>query len=141
MHACDNWVGQLAKEVMKGPEWSSTAMFISFDDFGGFYDQVPPPMEPDGTQEGPRAPMIIVSPYAKPGYTDTTATSFAGVLAFTEQTFGLPALGVNDAKSYGYANAFNYSQAPLGPVRMVTQRLTPAERHIKLTPQMVNDPT
>jgi phospholipase C len=141
MHACDNWVGKLAQAVMKGPEWSSTAMFIAFDDFGGFYDQVPPGTEPDGTQEGPRTPLIIVSPYAKAGYTDTTATTFAGVLAFTEQTFGFPALGVNDAQAYGYANAFNYSQTPLRPVRMVTQRLSPAERHIKLTPQMADDPT
>jgi phospholipase C len=141
MVACDNWVGRLAKTIMNGPEWSSTAVFISFDDFGGFYDQVPPGTAPDGTQEGPRVPMIILSPFAKPGYTDTTSATFAGVLAFTEQTFGLTPLGVNDKGAYGFTNAFNFNQAPRGPVRMVSRPLPPAERHIKLTPLLENDPT
>ena len=77
MTACDNWIGSLVQSVENGPDWSSTAIFITFDDFGGFYDQVPPPVNPDGTQEGPRLPLIIVSPYARPGFTDNTETSSA----------------------------------------------------------------
>jgi len=63
--------------------------------------------------------LVIVSPYARPGFTDTTATTFAGILAYTERTFGLTPLGVNDAQAYPFANAFNYRQAPLQPARMV----------------------
>ena len=91
-------------------------MFITWDDCGCFYDQVPPGTNPDGTPQGPRVPMIIVSPYAIPGFTDTTATTFAGILAYTEHTFGLAPLGVNDAGAYPFSNAFNYSQAPHKPV-------------------------
>lgn len=141
MTACDNYIGHLVSAVENGPDWSSTAVFVTFDDFGGFYDQVPPPVNPDLTREGPRTPLIIVSPYAKPGYTDTTATTFAGILAYTEQDFGLSPLGPNDQQAYPFTNAFNYSQAPLKPARMVTRPLPASARHIRLTPALENDPS
>jgi phospholipase C len=127
--AGDDWMGQIASAVMNGPEWDSTALFITYDECGCFYDQVPPPLNPDGTQDGPRVPLVIVSPYAVPGYTDNTPTTSAGILAFTEQTFGLPALGVNDAQAYPFTNAFNYGQTPLRPVGMVS-RPVPRGDHI-----------
>jgi len=143
MTACDNWLGQLVSDVEGGPDWNSTAIFITYDDFGGFYDQVYPGTNsnPDGTQEGPRVPMIIVSPYAKPGYTDTTPTTFAGILAYTEHIFGLSPLGPNDAHAYDFSNSFNYSQAPLRPVRMVQRPLPPSARHLRITPELANDPS
>jgi hypothetical protein len=76
-----------------------------------------------GTAQGPRVPLIIVSPYAKPGYTDTTATTFAGILGYTEHIFGLSPLGANDAAAYPFTNAFDYNQAILKPVRMVHRPL------------------
>jgi hypothetical protein len=85
--------------------------------------------------------MIIVSPYAKPGYTDTTPTTFAGILAYTEQTFGLSPLGPNDAQAYDFSNSFNYSQAPLRPIRMVQRPLPPSARHLRITPELANDPS
>jgi len=124
----DNWIGQVASAVMNGPEWKSTALFITWDDCGCFYDQVPPGKNPDGTQRGPRSPLIIVSPFAKPGYTDTTATTFAGILAFVEHNFKLTALATNDKDAYWFQNAFNFAQAPLGPVRMVTRPVPRSER-------------
>ena len=136
---CDNWIGQLTHAVMKSPEWSSTAVFLAFDDFGGFYDQVPP-VGPDGSQEGPRVPMIIVSPYARPGYTDTTPTTFAGILAYTGQLFGLKPLGVNAAAAYPYTGAFCYAQKPLKPVRMVHRLLPRSAERISLTPSLEQDP-
>ena len=129
MTACDNYIGQLVGAVENGPDWSSTAVFITMDDFGGFYDQVRPGLNPDYTLRGPRMPLIIVSPYAKASYTDTTATTFAGILAYTEQTFGLAPLGPNDARAYPFTNAFDYSQSPVRPVRIVT-RPVPSGDHI-----------
>jgi hypothetical protein len=129
--ACDNFVGQVASALMKGPEWHSTALFITWDDCGCFYDQVPPGRNPDGTQQGPRLPLMIVSPYAKPGYTDDTRVTFEGILAFVERTFNLAPLGVNDAQAYPFSNSFNYSQKPLQPVRMV-HRALPVGEHIDL---------
>jgi phospholipase C len=125
----DNWLGQQVAAVMHGPDWRSTAMFITWDDCGCFYDQVSPGFNADGSRQGPRAPLLIVSPYAKPGYTDTTAATFASILAYTEQTFGLRPLTVNDATAYQFSHAFNYHQAPLPAVRMVT-RPVPKGDHI-----------
>jgi phospholipase C len=141
--AMDNWLGQLTGAVMNGPEWDSTTVFITWDDCGCFYDQVPPPVAPDGSQEGPRVPMIIVSPYAKAGYTDTGKATFASVLAYTEQTFGLPPLGVNDGSTYNYANAFDYTQSPRRPVRMVSRPLPASARWLAhhQPRSLLDDPT
>jgi phospholipase C len=141
MAAGDNWIGQVARAVMNGPQWSSTALFITYDDCGCFYDHVRPGANPDGTPQGPRMPLVIVSPYARPGYTDTTPTTFAGILAFTEHTFGLAPLNANDRSAYGFGNAFNFAQVPLRPVPMVMSPLPRSARHIHLTPAMLSDPT
>lgn len=77
----------------------------------------------------------------RPGYTDTTPTTFAGILAFTEHTFGLAPVNANDRSAYDFSNAFNYTQAPLRPAHMVTRPLPPSARHIHLAPAMLNDPT
>jgi len=77
----------------------------------------------------------------KPGYTDTTATTFAGILAYTEHTFGLAPLGVNDAQAYDFSNAFNYSQLPLKRAPMVQRPLPASARRIRVTPALANDPT
>jgi len=130
--AGDDWLGQVASAVMNGPQWRSTVLFITWDDCGCFYDQVPPRVNPDGTAQGPRTPLVIVSPYAKPSYTDRTATTFAGILAYTEHTFGLPPLSVNDKKAYPFSNAFNYRQAPLRPARMVQTPWPPDAYHVNM---------
>jgi phospholipase C len=137
----DNWIGQLATALMNGPEWSSSALFITYDDCGCFYDQGVPTHNPDGTWQGPRSPLVIVSPYARPGYTDTTHTTFAGILAYVEHTFGLPPLSPNDKAAYDFSNAFNYAQQPLRPVKMVRRPLPPSARKLRLTPALLNDPT
>jgi hypothetical protein len=85
--------------------------------------------------------MMPARPYAKPGYTDTTATTFAGILAYAEKNFGLPALGVNDAGAYDFSRSFDYSQIPVKGVRMITRPLPPSARRIHLTPSLENDPT
>jgi len=133
--------GQLVGAVQHGPDWSSTAVFITWDDCGCFYDQVPPGTNPDGTAQGPRVPLIIVSPYAKPGYTDTTATTFAGILAYTEHILGLSPLGANDAGAYPFTNAFDYTQAPRGAAHLVHRPLPASAKRIHLTPALENDPT
>jgi phospholipase C len=89
-------------------------------------------VNPDGTRQGPRLPLIIVSPYARAGYTDTTSTTFAGILAYVEHNFGLPALSANDANAYAFSTAFNYTQPPLKPVRLSapTPRLRQAHQSL-----------
>jgi len=127
--ASDDWLGQQVAAVMDGPDWRSTAVFITWDDCGCFYDQVSPGFNADGSRQGPRVPLLVVSPYARPGFTDTTPATFASILAYTEQNFGLPPLTVNDASAYPFSQVFNYNQAPLPTVGMVT-RPVPKGDHI-----------
>ena len=110
MTAGDDWIARVVSAIQNGPDWNSTAVFITYDDCGCFYDHVSPPVNPDGTRQGIRLPMVIVSPYAKAGYTDSNSASLASVLAFTERTLGLPALSVNDAAAYDYSASFDYAQ-------------------------------
>ena len=77
----DNWIGQVVNEIEHSRDWSSTAIFITYDDCGCFYDHVRPGKNPDGTQQGIRLPLVIVSPYAKRSYTDSHSASLASIPA------------------------------------------------------------
>jgi phospholipase C len=115
MLAGDNWIAQQVNAVMNGPDWGSTAIFLTWDDCGCFYDGVPPP---NGL--GIRTPMIIISPSAKPGYTDSTVATYASMLAFVEHRWGLAPLGPDDQAAYDYVNSFNFSQEPIAPMHFAT---------------------
>jgi phospholipase C len=121
----DNWIGSVLSAIEKGPDWSSTAVFLTWDDCGCFYDHVAPP-----PNLGIRVPMIIVSPYAIAGHTDHETASYASVLAFTEHVFGLPPLAATDASAYDYAQSFSFKQAPLAPVTMVTTSVSADEQAV-----------
>jgi phospholipase C len=123
----DNWIGKLTSALEASPEWSSTALFITYDDCGCFYDHVVPGTNPDGTQQGVRVPMVIASPFAVAGYVDNTPTNFAGILAYVEHNFGLPPLNANDAAAYPFTHAFNYAQVPLAPVGMLQTPVSEAQ--------------
>jgi TolB protein len=107
----DNWMSDQVTALMNGPDWATTALFITYDDCGCFYDHVPPP-----PGLGIRVPMVIVSPYARPGFTDQTVTSYASVLALVEHVFGLAPLAVDDRDAYDYAASFDFGQTPRTPV-------------------------
>ena len=73
-------------------------------------------------------PSQIVSPYARAGYTDSSPATFVSMLAYAEHNFGLVPLNSSDAKAYDYADAFDYSQSPLAPARMVHTAIRPSVR-------------
>src|SRR3954447_4667638 len=117
----DNWIGKVVNAIERSPDWHSTAVLISYDDCGCFYDHVPPP-----AGMGVRVPMVIVSPYAKAGFTDSNVASFSSVIAYVERIYGtLPPLSTRDQDAYAYAQSFNYNQAPLAPIQ-TTQTQMPA---------------
>jgi phospholipase C len=133
----DNWIGQVVSAIMNGPQWGSTAIFITYDDCGCFYDHVAPP-----PGLGIRVPMVIVSPWARPGYTDSTPATFASMLAFVEHTFGLAPLAAADASAYDYSSSFDYAQSPLPAVALAQHALPPGTRaQIAANPPDPNDPT
>jgi phospholipase C len=80
------YVTSLVNALMHGPEWSSTAIFLAWDDWGGFYDHVPPP-HVDLNGYGLRVPALVISPYAKRGYIDHQTLSFDAYLKFIEDDF------------------------------------------------------
>jgi phospholipase C len=79
-------VTNVINAIMKGPDWDSTAIFLAWDDWGGFYDHVAPPSV-DGQGYGLRVPGLVISPYAKQGYVDHQTLSFDAYLKFIEDDF------------------------------------------------------
>ena len=80
------YVTSLINAVMSGPDWQSTAIFLAWDDWGGFYDHVVPP-KVDENGYGLRVPGLVISPYAKRGYIDHQTLSFDAYLKFIEDLF------------------------------------------------------
>jgi phospholipase C len=82
----EKYVTRLINAAMLGPEWKSTAIFLSWDDWGGFYDHVRPPVV-DGNGYGLRVPGLVISPYARHGYIDHQILSFDAYVKFIEDDF------------------------------------------------------
>ncbi len=81
-----SYVTHIVNEIMESPEWNSTAIFLAWDDWGGFYDHVRPPVV-DSLGYGIRVPGLVISPYAKQGYIDHQTLSFDAYLKFIEDDF------------------------------------------------------
>ena len=134
----DNWIGKVVSAIEKGPEWRSTAIFITYDDCGCFYDHVARPWP----RLGVRLPFVIVSPYARAGFTDPSVGSIDSILAYVEHTFGVAPLTRNDAHAYDFWKSFDYTQAPLPGVPMVRTIVQKAVREYAAAhPPNPNDPT
>jgi phospholipase C len=137
MKVGDNWLGQVLTALMRSPQWGSTAIFLTYDDCGCFYDHVAPP-----AGFGIRVPMIVISPYARPHYTDSNNASFTSVIAFTERIFGISPLGPRDTFTYAYMQMFNWSQKPLPPITMVQSTVSTASLNFTATHKAdPDDPT
>ncbi len=107
-----SWVANIINAIGAGPFWDSTVIFVSWDDWGGWYDHVSPP-QVDKMGLGFRVPVIVVSPYAKKGYISHQVHEFSGFLRYTEEVFGLPSLGTRDVNADDFADCFDYSQSPI----------------------------
>lgn len=120
----ENWTVANINAIMQGPDWDSTAIFLVWDDFGGFFDHVAPPSK-DIYGLGPRVPLLIISPYAKPGYVaHNTIYEFGSVLKFIEEVFNLPSLGMRDATANDPMDSFNFNQN-VNPPLVLNQRSCP----------------
>jgi phospholipase C len=86
IHAGQTYVTNLINAIMRGPDWNSTAIFLEWDDWGGFYDHVVPPVV-DQNGYGIRVPSIVISPYARVGYIDHQTLSFDAINKFIEDDF------------------------------------------------------
>jgi phospholipase C len=124
------WVTSVVNAVMDSPNWGSTAIFLSWDDWGGFYDHVVPPVA-DVNGYGIRVPALVISPWAKQGYIDHQTLSFDAYLKFIEDDFlngqrldpqtdgrpdPRPTVRENSPLLGDLVNDFDFSQAPPGPL-------------------------
>jgi phospholipase C len=119
--AGENWTVEQLNAVMRGPDWNSTVVFLTWDDFGGFYDHVPP-MVVDRLGFGPRVPLMIISPWAKRGYISHTPLEFSSVLKFVEMRFGLNPLTQRDALANDMFDSFDFNQSPLSALILPTRQ-------------------
>jgi phospholipase C len=116
---CDgeNFSVNAINAVMAGPDWNSTVIFLVEDDFGGFYDHVPPPPV-DLYGLSIRVPVLIISPFAKAATVSHTPYEFASILRFVEERFNLTALSQRDAHANDMLDAFDFSQPPIQPFQL-----------------------
>jgi phospholipase C len=117
-----SWVTSIVNAIGNSQYWPNTTIILAWDDWGGWYDHVPPPLVltgPNCTQWGCgyvygfRVPMIVISPYAKPGYISHVSHDFGSILKFIETKFNVPSLGYADANALDdLSDIFNSSQSP-----------------------------
>jgi phospholipase C len=106
------WVASVVNKIGTSKFWDSTAIFIFWDEWGGWYDHVPPVYE-DYDGLGFRVPMLIISPYAKQNYVSHVQYEHGSMLRFAEDEFGLPAMSAADARANSpAADAFDFTQKP-----------------------------
>jgi phospholipase C len=136
--AGQSYVTSLIDAVMTGPDWSSTAIFLAWDDWGGFYDNVVPPTV-DANGYGLRVPAMVISPYARTGYIDHQTLSFDAYLKFIEDDFlagqridpatdgrpdPRPDVRENASQLGSLQADFNFSQAPRPAMTLPTNPQT-----------------
>ncbi len=106
---CDgeNWTTDLINRIMRMPDWRHTAIVLTWDEWGGFYDHVAPP-QPDRFGMGVRVPMLVISPWARRGV-DHTTYDFTSVLKFIGEDFGLPLLSARERQANSLRSAFQFA--------------------------------
>ncbi|MGH2448518.1 MAG: phospholipase C [Chloroflexota bacterium] len=122
--AGENWTIRQLNVLMRSPLWDSSVVFLNWDDFGGFYDHVPPPRV-DYIAYGPRVPSMVISPYARPGYIDHRTYDFGSILRYIEDKYHLPPMAEYDRLAQSIGSDLNTHQVPLPPL-VLRERRCPA---------------
>ena len=137
-----NFVYSVYQGLRTGPNWPDSAMFLTYDEHGGFYDHVAPPpavapdaiapmLQPGDTpggfnQYGIRVPVVVISPYAKPHYVSHVVDDHTSILRFIETRYGLPSLTARDAAADPMLHLFDFeSPALLNPPSFAAPPVTP----------------
>jgi phospholipase C len=105
------WPTDVIDAIGKSKFWDTTAIFLIWDDWGGFYDHVVPP-QPDELGLGMRTGLVVVSPYAKNGYVSHVQHEHGSLLKFAEEAFGLKTMGATDSRADDLRDCFNFNQSP-----------------------------
>src|ERR1700687_4419774 len=115
-----SWVASVVNAIGNSPYWADTAIFITWDDWGGWYDHVAPPQVllncaqwGCGYVYGFRVPLIVISPYVRANFISKQQHDFGSILKFIEVTFSLPSLGNADVAADDFSDCFDFNQTPL----------------------------
>jgi phospholipase C len=142
MEVGQNWIGKVVDSLARSPQWSKSAMFITYDEHGGFYDHVVPPKAcpPDDRtnpqanppvgfdQLGIRVPMMVVSPFARKGYVSHTVFDHTSIVRFIQARFTLPAMSNRDANAAAPFDMFDFAAPPsLTPPTIPVPAIDPAK--------------
>ena len=125
----ERFMAEVVHALMRAPTWKNTALFITYDEHGGYYDHVPPPaaIKPDNDQPIPvpglppllpggfdrygfRVPLLVVSPWARPGYVSNVVQDHTSLTAFIERKWNLPAMTYRDANANPMLDYFDFSR-------------------------------
>jgi len=109
----EEWLLGVVDRVMQSQYWNSTAIFITYDEGGGYYDHVPPPVV-DGVQTSFRIPLFVISPYTKENYVSNTVMDHSSTLSFIDYNWNLPALNSYVAESGLPLDMFDFNQTYTG---------------------------
>ncbi|HEY0380697.1 MAG TPA: alkaline phosphatase family protein [Candidatus Elarobacter sp.] len=122
------WVSSIVQAVGASKYWKDTAIFVVWDDWGGWYDHVVPPARFDQNGPGFRVPLIAISPYAKHGYVSHVTYETASITRYIEEVFNLRSLGQRDATATPPDDMFDYNQqlSPLTGIRASASALRAA---------------
>ena len=121
VRAGQNYLNEIYNAVTKGPKWERTLLVINYDEWGGFFDHVPPPIRPITAGEralgndgrlGFRTPLMLVSPYARRHHVATAVYDHTSVLKLIEKRWGLPPLAARDASAISIGTALDFEQRP-----------------------------
>jgi len=129
----EGWSVRVINAIMNSPFWNSTAIFLTWDDFGGFYDHVPPPTV-DYFGLGIRVPLLAISPYVKAGTVQHGLSSVASILHFAERIFDLPPITRRDQTANNLMDMFDFNQQPLAPL-ILTPRKCPQVKRLPVGPE------
>jgi phospholipase C len=107
-----SWVASVVNAIGNSQYWADTAIFVTWDDWGGWNDHVAPPIL-NSYEYGFRVPVLVISPYTKSGYASHVQHNFGSIVKFVEENYGLPSLGYADATSDDFSDCFDFNQTPL----------------------------
>lgn len=123
-----NWVTRIVNGIMRSDMWDHTAIFITWDEWGGLYDHVAPPVV-GGRRWGFRVPTLVISPYARRGYVDDGLAEFTAPLRFIADNWGLEYLTERYRQVHNFEHVFDFGRNRRAPVfgRRVQATNTPSD--------------
>jgi phospholipase C len=118
------FVRSVITALKRSSTWNSSALMLTYSDWGGWYDHVQPP-QVDASGLGFRVPALLVSPYARHGFVDSTPLEHTSMLKFIEDNWSVAPLGARDASANDFLSAFNFKQPARGPELKVDYGVPP----------------